>query len=71
MKGMVVEKGKEYAIVLNTNGQFLEIKNSQEFNIGYEIDIPLKKKIGFKTIMAIAAVFIIIVGLSIAFCNCH
>ncbi len=56
MKGIIVEKEKEYAIVLDNNGQFWEIKTPQDLNIGYEVDIPSKKKISFKTIVAITAV---------------
>ncbi|NLI58781.1 MAG: anti-sigma factor domain-containing protein [Clostridium sp.] len=69
MKGIIVEKEKEYAIVLDNNGQFWEIKTPQDLNIGYEVDIPSKKKISFKTIVAITAV-IIIIGLSVGLYRC-
>ncbi len=70
MKGIIVEKEKEYAIVLDNNGQFWEIKTPQDLNIGYEVDIPSKKKISFKTIVAITAVIIIIIGLSVGLYRC-
>jgi hypothetical protein len=69
VKGIIVEKEKEYAIVLDNNGQFWEIKTPQDLNIGYEVDIPSKKKISFKTIVAITAV-IIIIGLSVGLYRC-
>lgn len=71
MKGIVVEKEKEYAIVLDSKGQFLVIKKSQDLNIGYEIDIPSKKKTGIKTILAIAAAFMMVLGLSVILYSCH
>jgi hypothetical protein len=71
VKGIVVEKEKEYAIVLNSKGQFLMIKNPQDLKIGYEIDIPSKRKIGIKTILAIAAAFMMVLGLSVILYSCH
>ncbi|MDQ2086727.1 anti-sigma factor domain-containing protein [Herbivorax sp. ANBcel31] len=71
MKGIVVEIEKEHAIILNSNGEFLKIKNSGNLTIGYEVDVPSKtfnfKK--FKTIASAAAIFLMVFGLSIVFYN--
>lgn len=74
MKGLVVEIAEKYAIILKNNGQFEKVRNNN-FQVGYEINLEqyngffdgiIRNTDPIRKIISIAAVFIIVFGLSYA-----
>ncbi len=72
MKAVIVEIEGNYAIALDKKGDFIKLKKRVSYKVGYEVDIASASSFQLRTavkIASIAAVFFLIVGLSIgAYC---
>lgn len=66
MKGIVVDLNDRYAVVLNKKGEFIKVRNTGKYAVGYEVDIDSKViNCNFKALskaVSIAAGLILIFG---------
>jgi len=65
MKAVVVEIAERYAVVLDSKGSFIKIKNNGRLKVGYEVELPHSSGFNMNTFMktlAVAAIFLLVIG---------
>ena len=68
MKGIIVDIKGKHAVALSEGGDFVKLANNGRLRVGYEVDISLRpglKSSAFFRIAPAAAVFMLVIGLSV------
>ena len=69
MKAVIVEAEGKYAVALNKSGEFVKIKDTKNYSVGYEVDIPAAVHYSsqmFTKAASLAAAFLLLVSLGLA-----